>query len=175
MKSSQSSSTRKAVQIVVAAGVALGSASAAAAEQIFLQIEGVPGESQDKAHKDWIDIQAFSSGTGPKQCPQFNFQKRIDKATPKLMEGAFIQRRLGKSTLSLMRTGEVPYEAMKIVFEGTIAEYQSMNSCDYCDSGYESFSILMSSAAVSYKPQLPDGSLGAEVKATLNCATLGVK
>ncbi|MCC6131760.1 MAG: type VI secretion system tube protein Hcp, partial [Acidobacteria bacterium] len=28
----------------------------------FLKIEGVPGESQDEQHKDWIDMMSWSWG-----------------------------------------------------------------------------------------------------------------
>nr|NIS53628.1 type VI secretion system tube protein Hcp [Phycisphaerae bacterium]NIU11189.1 type VI secretion system tube protein Hcp [Phycisphaerae bacterium]NIU59045.1 Hcp1 family type VI secretion system effector [Phycisphaerae bacterium]NIW95363.1 Hcp1 family type VI secretion system effector [Phycisphaerae bacterium] len=29
---------------------------------VFLQIEGIPGESTDEKHKDWIEILSYSHG-----------------------------------------------------------------------------------------------------------------
>ena len=66
----------------------------------FLKIEGIPGESTDDKHKDWIEVLSYSSGvTQPasgsastaggrsaERCDHqdFNVTKVLDKASPKL-------------------------------------------------------------------------------------------
>lgn len=66
----------------------------------FLKIEGVPGESSDDKHKDWIEILSFHWGvsqptTGAKRSAggasssrsdhqDFSIVKAMDKASPKL-------------------------------------------------------------------------------------------
>jgi type VI secretion system secreted protein Hcp len=64
----------------------------------FLNIEGIPGESSDDKHKDWIEISAFShgisqpaagsmstgGGKGRERCNHMEFviEKELDKASP---------------------------------------------------------------------------------------------
>lgn len=66
----------------------------------FLKIEGVPGESSDDKHTDWIEVLSFSVGVdqpssgaassgGGRSAERANFQdfsivKALDKASPKL-------------------------------------------------------------------------------------------
>jgi type VI secretion system secreted protein Hcp len=66
----------------------------------FLKIDGVPGESTDDKHKDWIEILSFSHGlsqpgagtrssggaASAERCNHQNFSvvKTLDKASPKL-------------------------------------------------------------------------------------------
>jgi len=66
----------------------------------FLKIEGIPGESTDAKHKDWIEILSYSHGVTQKgsgarstaggasaeRCDHedFSITKALDKASPKL-------------------------------------------------------------------------------------------
>ncbi len=66
----------------------------------FLQIEGVPGESTDENHLDWIEILSYSHGVSQpgsgsvssggahkaarSEHLDFSIVKALDKATPKL-------------------------------------------------------------------------------------------
>ena len=71
--------------------------TASAADKYFLQVEGIPGESTDSAHKDWIEAVSFtheissSASTtgggragGRAQVGPLVILKEIDKASPKL-------------------------------------------------------------------------------------------
>jgi len=66
----------------------------------FLKIEGIPGESTDDKHKDWIEILSFSFGVhqmastgstgggrsaGRADFQDFSFVKELDKSSPKLL------------------------------------------------------------------------------------------
>jgi type VI secretion system secreted protein Hcp len=64
----------------------------------FIKIDGIQGESTDHKHKEWIEVLSFSwgvnqtgsfshgsgGGTGKVSFNDFNFVKRLDKATPQL-------------------------------------------------------------------------------------------
>jgi type VI secretion system secreted protein Hcp len=67
----------------------------------FMKIDGIPGESTDDKHKDWIEILSYSSGVsqhsgsasrsdagaaagGRAEFQDFSITKKIDKASPKL-------------------------------------------------------------------------------------------
>ena len=53
---------------------------------IFIEIDGIPGESTDDKHKDWIEVLSYSHGmdmsTGKVAHIDFNFVKRLDKSSP---------------------------------------------------------------------------------------------
>ena len=79
-------------------GAVLGSP----AYDMFLKIDGVPGESTDSKHKEWIEVLSFSQGVSqpssrslspggamsaePAAHQYFSIMKVLDKASPKLMQ-----------------------------------------------------------------------------------------
>jgi len=73
--------------------------STSLADPMFIKFEGVDGESQDKSHKDWIDLQSFQQGMtkpgggtgttrrrGDVVLYDIEIIKYFDKSSPKLME-----------------------------------------------------------------------------------------
>lgn len=72
------------------------------AVDMFLKIEGIDGGSTDKSHDKWIDLLSFSwglsqegsgqtghgSGAGKVAIQDFSFVKKVDTASPKLMQAA---------------------------------------------------------------------------------------
>ena len=72
----------------------------AAPVDIFMNIDGVPGENTDDGHKDWIEIGSLGmgvartrdtsggsgSGTSSFVAEDLVFTKELDKSTPKLFE-----------------------------------------------------------------------------------------
>jgi type VI secretion system secreted protein Hcp len=88
--------------------------------QAFLKIDGIPGESTDVDHKDWIDLDGFGEGvsvqaviggaaggggTGKADFQPLKVIKRIDKASPLLFLNAAQGKHLAMVTLQLTRTG----------------------------------------------------------------------
>lgn len=60
---------------------------------MFLRIDGIPGESIDEAHEKWIDLLSFNQGmeqsmtyVGGTRFKEVEVLKAIDKASPKLYE-----------------------------------------------------------------------------------------
>ena len=102
----------------------------------FIQIEGIPGESTDDKHKNWIEVLSYSHGvtqmsTGSRstggaatggRCDHqdFSFVKGLDKATPELNLHCCNGKHIKKITLEQCRaTGDKqPY--MKYVLEDVI-------------------------------------------------------
>jgi len=97
------------------------------ASDIFLQIDGIKGESTDSEHKDWIELLSYSSKVVPPPPPpvtatakaepvkqpsptsgvsqhgEIVVTKQVDKASPKLNEMVSSGKHIKKVTLELMR------------------------------------------------------------------------
>jgi type VI secretion system secreted protein Hcp len=87
----------------------------------FLKIEGIPGESNDDKHKEWIEVLSYnfsvsqrSSGTassaGGASAERANFSdfsivKVLDKASPKLFEACATGKHIPAVTLEICRAG----------------------------------------------------------------------
>lgn len=85
----------------------------------FLKIDGIPGESTDDKHKDWIEIASYNwgvsqpasataSSSGGATSERANFQdlhvtKTLDKATPKLALACADGTHIKEVTLELCR------------------------------------------------------------------------
>jgi type VI secretion system secreted protein Hcp len=98
----------------------------------FLKIDGIPGESTDDKHKDWIEVLSYSSGiTRPTSAPagtaggstaeRVHFQdffivKALDKASPKIALACADGTHIKEVILELCRAGgdKVKYMEYKL-------------------------------------------------------------
>jgi type VI secretion system secreted protein Hcp len=87
----------------------------------FLKVEGIPGESTDDKHADWIEILSYSAGVsqtasasassgGGASAERADFQdfsvvKTLDKASPKLAVACADGTHIPTVTLELCRAG----------------------------------------------------------------------
>jgi type VI secretion system secreted protein Hcp len=98
----------------------------------FLKIDGIPGESTDDKHKDWIEVLSFSTGisqpasatassAGGATAERANFQdftisKLLDKASPKLAVACADGTHIKEVKLEICRAGgdKVKYMELKL-------------------------------------------------------------
>ena len=84
--------------------------SAAPAADMFLFLEGIPGESADDRHKEWIDIIAFTKAMNRSETrptfSEFWLQKDQDKSSPLLALRAANGARIPRAVLELIQPGE---------------------------------------------------------------------
>jgi type VI secretion system secreted protein Hcp len=87
----------------------------------YIKIDGIPGESLDDKHKDWIEVlevgheivqpvsntksSAGGASTGRTQHGDFIIKKLVDKASPKLNEAVSNGKHLKDATLHMTRAG----------------------------------------------------------------------
>ena len=82
----------------------------------FLQIDGIPGESTDAKHKEWIEIDSFSWGlnnsgsgkglsAGRLSMQDFHFVAPSGAASPLLMGGVASGKHFASATLGVRRRG----------------------------------------------------------------------
>jgi len=102
----------------------------------FLKIDGVPGESTDDKHKDWIEILSFNHGltqsssatassagggtTERVNVSDFSIVKALDKASPKLYEFCCNGKHIANVTVELCRAGGDKLKYMEIKMEQVI-------------------------------------------------------
>ncbi len=167
MKTRQGSNARKAIQIVLATGVALGAAQAQAASDIFLTITGLPGESVDSKHKDAIDVTAYTQAVDNREC-RITVAKGIDRASPGLVGAASTKGNYGSATLVVRKAGKDQVEYLTITMQNVVVGNVDQNvNRDQVPT--EEVVLLPKFMTISYKPQNPDGSPGAAVESTPNC------
>jgi type VI secretion system secreted protein Hcp len=106
-----------------------GLATEAGAAAIYVWIAGIPGEAQDKDHKNWTDAKSVNhqikqsgtmhvGGAGKVQYGDFVVVKRIDKTSPKLnllcANGNHISEVIIEQTASYTDAGRVPFLQYKL-------------------------------------------------------------
>lgn len=143
------------------------------ATDFFLKIDGVPGESKDKAHKDEIDVLSWSwgesqtggmaygggGGAGKVSMQDFHFTMRCNKATPVLFLACANGKHIPKAVLTVRKAGEKQHEFLKwSFFDLLISSYQTGGS-EGMDVPTESVSFNYSKVEVMYKEQNEKGEL----------------
>jgi type VI secretion system secreted protein Hcp len=102
----------------------------------FLKIDGVPGESTDDAHKDWIEILSFSHGlsqpasaapsTGGARTAErvdhhdFTIVKALDKASPKIYLACCNGEHIPKVSIEICRAGGDKQKYMEFLMSDVI-------------------------------------------------------
>jgi type VI secretion system secreted protein Hcp len=104
--------------------------------EAYLSIKGVPGESTDDKHKDWIEVTAYSMGLGQPSsvthssaggaaAGKVSFQDMtcthlIDMASPKLFEMCSSGKHISDATLELCRAGGTKFKYLEIKLENVL-------------------------------------------------------
>jgi type VI secretion system secreted protein Hcp len=164
--------TRTLAVSVLAMGLLLGVAADAAAQvsNTFMFVPGIPGESTDEKHRDWIDILSVSQAWAPdarKDNPcVIHVMKRLDVAGPKLWAAAITGQIFPQIKIEIARAGGDLQTYYEITLTG--AFITSVTTTGY-DVFAESLSLSAPTVTLSYRRQKPDGSLEPPVTATLQC------
>lgn len=101
----------------------------------FLKIDGIPGESTDDKHKDWIEVLSYSHGlsqpssvssaTGGRTAERVNIQdfsvvKVLDKSSPPLALATCDGRHINKVEVELCEAAGSKHLYMKYTMENVI-------------------------------------------------------
>ena len=169
---------------LVLALVLCGSNSMAAVD-MFLKVDGIPGESRDKLHAGEIDVLAFSWGlsnsgsfsSGGATAGKANFQdlsitKYADKATPQLMLHTANGKHIPQVVLTLRRaTGEMTNPMyLKITLKQVMVTSVSTGGSGGDDRLVENISLNFAEVQVEYHEQKADGSTSPAGSFTWNIA-----
>jgi type VI secretion system secreted protein Hcp len=142
----------------------------------FLKIQGIDGEAQDKTHKGDIQLDSFSwgatnagtaasgggFGSGRVQMHDFNFVKRVDKASPKLMLACANGEHIKSAILVCRKAGKEQQEYLKYTFSDLLISSFQIGGTEVMPA--EQISFNFGKIEMEYKEQKADGTLGGAVK-----------
>jgi type VI secretion system secreted protein Hcp len=151
------------------------------AVDMFLKIDGIPGESTDASHRDEIDLLSYTwgesqpptaggaggGGAGGRVAMQdFHFVMRANKTSPKLFLACAAGAHIRNAILTVRRPGENPVEFIKWTFTDiTVASYQTASNVPTGEPPTDQLSLRFAKIEVEYRAMRPDGSLDAPIKA----------
>ena len=146
---------------------------------MFLKLDGIPGESRDAVHKGSIDITSFSWGesntgsvgaatgggahTGKVSFQDFHFTAKVSVASPKLMLNCASGAHIPTGTFTVRRAfvegKENSFDFLVYKFQGVLIT-SVQEGGDISDIPLDSVSFAFQKIDVMYKPQLPTGGAG---------------
>jgi type VI secretion system secreted protein Hcp len=146
----------------------------------FLQITGIPGESRDDKHKDWIDVLAWSwgethpaaphtgsgAGAGKVAFQDFSFTMSVSKASPALFLACASGQHFKEAKLVARKAGKGQQEFLTWTFSDLLVSgYQTGGSEGGDIVPTDQISLNFAKVKVEYRAQKADGSLDAAVSA----------
>jgi type VI secretion system secreted protein Hcp len=154
----------------------------------FLQIDGMPGESLDDRHRDWIEPLTFSWGvsssvnplatqSGPppsKSNPvDFTFVAHTSRASPRLFLACARGARINNVRLEVVKAGAQPLAFLTVHLQDVrVASFNQAPGDD--GAPLDVVRLRYVKVTNTYRPQRPDGSLGTAVVAGFDYAANAV-
>jgi type VI secretion system secreted protein Hcp len=146
---------------------------------MFLKIDGIPGESTDIHHRDEIEVLSYTWGesqpavagsgggaaAGKVAMQDFHFTMHVNKASPKLFLDCANGARIKNAVLSVRQSGANPVEFLKwTLTDIVVASYQTAASVPSGESPTDQVSLRFTKIETEYTRIKPDGSLDAPIK-----------
>jgi type VI secretion system secreted protein Hcp len=136
------------------------------AVDVFLKIDGIPGESLDDKHKGEIDVISFHWGLnnparGPARAEDFTVVKAIDLASPSLFDACCSGDTIKEALITVAKAGGKGREDYyKIRLEEILISglTPAAGSGDALPMEQVAFNFVK--MEVEYRPQKADGSFG---------------
>jgi type VI secretion system secreted protein Hcp len=157
--------------LAVCAFVSLAGASSANAQvttNAFLQIPGIPGESVEARHQNWIDlqsvVQSFRQTRGPSLC-SITLTKYLDSATPLLWSAAVNGTPLNNVVIEFVKAGGNPLRYYVINLNNALITDISSSP----QTVGEQLTLSGSSVTLTYYPQDNKGAAGPPISSTVTC------
>ena len=152
---------------------------------IFLKVAGIKGESSDDRHREEIDVASFSWGLSQQRttstgggagASKADFQDlhvvtNVSQASPQLFLASAAGRHIETAVLTCRRAGgSAQQDFLKYTSDVLVASYHTDGQAE--DSvPVDEVSFTYAQVKVEYRPQRPDGSLGAPITAGWNVKT----
>lgn len=142
------------------------------AVDMFLKLDGIDGEAQDKKHKGEIDVLAWSwgasqsgtthmgsgSGSGKVNVQDLSVTKYIDSSSHALLQHITTGKHIPKGRLLVRKAGDTPLEYINISMEDIIITSFQIGGSGGEDRLTENVTLNFAKYGFYYTPQKADGS-----------------
>jgi type VI secretion system secreted protein Hcp len=172
---------------LLVAGV-LAAAASATADELFLRLEGVQGESRDARHKDEIDVLSYSQsttgpfaqsaagaggGAGKTTCGPVKVTKYLDRASPRLSLYAANGQHIPRATISFRKAGSKDgSDYYRVTLDDVVVtdvQQTGEGGTRYAENARESVSLMGRRFTWDYVVQAPDGRPAGAAKSFWDC------
>lgn len=154
------------------------------AVDLFLELEGVKGESKDSAHAEKIELMSWSfaasqqgsmgdgggGGAGKAMFQDLNVQKYVDAASPALWQHLTAGKHFATGKMIQRKAGGEKLEYFIIELKKVLLSSISTGGGDGDDRLVESLSLNFEEFKISYTPQKDDGTGDAAIEFAWNIA-----
>lgn len=145
------------------------------AVDMFLKLGDIKGESMDKAHKQEIDVLAWSwgasnagsfhmgggGGAGKVNVQDLSFTKFIDLSSTELFLATCAGTHFPEATLVVRKAGDTPLEYLTITMQDVLITSYSTGGSGGEDRLTENVSLNFAKVKLAYKEQAPKGAQAA--------------
>ena len=149
-----------------------------AAVDYFLNIGGIPGESQDGKHEGEIEVLSWSwgetattsgvgggGGGGKVNIEDIHFTSNFSKASPQLLLACASGKHFKSAVLTARRSGAAQFEFLTVSLNDVlVSSYRTKDEEEDEYGPVDSFSLNFSQIRFDYREMEPDGSAGETVK-----------
>ncbi|WP_035055140.1 Hcp family type VI secretion system effector [Andreprevotia chitinilytica] len=148
----------------------------------FLKIDGIPGESTDDKHKDWIEIESFAhkieqpasataSSSGGATAERvnhstFDIVHLLDKASPKIYEAVCTGKHIKDVTLELCRAGGDKVKYLEVKLEQVLISKVEPSGAAHGGEGFPQEAVSFSYGKIKWtytQQKREDGAGGGNV------------
>jgi len=149
------------------------------AQDIFLKINGIDGESQDSSHKneievlkwDWQILQESNmhagsgGGAGKATVKDLNFSHYVDRSSPNLMKFCLTGKHIQEAVLVVRKAGGSPLEYLKITMSDVVITNVQPAGSNTAERITEEVSLSFAKVKQEYTVQNQQGGSGGAVTA----------
>ncbi|NPT33072.1 Hcp family type VI secretion system effector [Paraburkholderia xenovorans] len=150
------------------------------AQDVFIKIDGIAGESQDSTHPDEIEVLGWSwnvaqqssmhsgSGGGAAKATvsDLRFMHRIDRASPNLASYCFQGKHIRTAQLTMRKSGGAPIEYLRITLYDVIVSHVESAAAD--GIALEHVALSFARLKKEYVVQSPTGGSQGTVTAIMD-------
>ena len=156
---------------------------------MYLEIDGIAGESVSEQGKGQIDILGWDfgvsnggtthvgggGGAGSSSHNDISIQKNMDKASTALFKASATGQHIAHATIRMYKSGGEQHMYASIKMENVLITSVSVGGSQGSDSMSENLTMNFSSYEYVYKPQKPDGTLDTQTELKYNIQGKKVK
>ncbi|GHT94873.1 hypothetical protein AGMMS49545_16840 [Betaproteobacteria bacterium] len=152
------------------------------AQDIFLKISGIDGESQDASHKNEIELISWKwlvtqesnmhagsgGGAGKATVGDLYFEHALDRASPNLLKYCLTGKHISDVKLTVRKAGGNPLEYLKITMTDVIVTKVEPVGNSSSERIYEGVGLAFSKVSQEYVVQNQQGGSGGTITATFD-------